>query len=136
MPSQAEEIYDMMLGLGHGDKLAAYKEKLVNEILPGAFSQWGYGAVKDILGRRDWKTEYAMNIARSMIGLGPPVYNRTGDGSESKLVYVKGFAPQGAPLSISGTRGDQEIGNPYGNYDEAGRYLGFRSGLIGGRYVY
>lgn len=107
-----------------------YKQMLVEQLIPAAIGQggWGYNRVMNSL-TGDWP-DYAMQVAKYSLGIGPPVYNRSGDGSTAGLVYVPGFAGS-APRSRTGLREGE-----YGRYDPQGRYLGFKSGLFGDAYVY
>lgn len=139
--TQGNPVYDALVAAAmradpNEQWTTQYRDPLSGEIANNAIARWGSDRVLDTI--RDMPG-YALAIARSTLGIGPPVYNRTGAGDEARQVYVpwSGWHMQG-PGSIYGV--GPEAGNagnsPYGRYDDHGRFIGLLSGLLGDRYVY
>lgn len=133
-----ERIFSALEGVDPNDTWVAQNhDAIVNRMLPAAlqgFPGQNVDRIARALEGSDWRRQYFYNIAHSGFG-GAPVYNRGGEGDTAGLVFVPGFRPQGVAGALSGTRGEA-AGSPYGRYDPQGRYLGFRSGLINGSWVY
>lgn len=109
------------------------KDAIVNRMVPAvhsAFPRISDDQILRALEGSDWRRNYFYNIAHEGFG-GAPVYNRGGEGASAGLVFIPGFRPQGVAGALSGTNAGD-----YGRYDDAGRYLGFRSGLINVSWVY
>lgn len=132
--SGADRIFNALEGVDPNDTwVAQNRAAITGQMLPAAlqaFPGQNVDRIARALEGSDWRRQYFYNIAHEGFG-GAPVYNRHDAGDSAGLVFVPGFRPQGVAGSLMGTdQGD------YGRYDPQGRYIGNRSGMINGAWVY